>query len=93
MGIPLTIRLSVELERADNPPLYDDLIKFPKGPRRVNRLRTLAYAGLVVQQCGQMTSSTEVQCLTAPRTEPNTPDQDCVAALASMELFGPSRTE
>lgn len=93
MGTPLTIRLSVELERADNPPLYDDLIKFPKGPRRVNRLRTLAYAGLVVQQCGQTTSSIEAQWPTKPRTEPNTPGQDTVAALASMELFGPSRNE
>lgn len=93
MGTPLTIRLSVELERADNPPLYDDLIKFPKGPRRVNRLRTLAYAGLVVQQCGQTTSSMEAQWRTRPSTEPNTPVQDTVVALASMELFGPSRNE
>lgn len=89
----LTIRLSVELERADNPPLYDDLIKFPKGPRRVNRLRTLAYAGLVVQQCGQTASSMESQWLTRPSSEKNTPGQDAIVALASMELFGPSRSE
>jgi hypothetical protein len=89
----LTIRLSVELERADNPPLYDDLIKFPKGPRRVNRLRTLAYAGLVAQQCGQTTSTSEALPLGKPVTEPNTPSQDSVVALASMELFGPSRSE
>lgn len=93
MGTPITIRLSVELERADNPPLYDDLIKFPKGPRRVNRLRTLAYAGLVVQQSGQTTSTMEAPCLSKPNSEPNTPNQDTVAALASMELFGPSRSE
>ena len=89
----LTIRLSVELERADNPPLYDDLIKFPKGPRRVNRLRTLAYAGLVVQQCGQTTSTSEALRLGKPIAEPNTPSQDSVVALASMELFGPSKSE
>ncbi|MDO8040300.1 hypothetical protein [Janthinobacterium sp. SUN137] len=93
MGTPLTIRLSVELERADNPPLYDDLVKFPKGPRRVNRLRTLAYAGLVVQQCGQTTSVMEAQWITKPSTGPNTPGQDAIVALASMELFGPSRNE
>ena len=93
MGTPLTIRLSVELERADNPPLYDDLVKFPKGPRRVNRLRTLAYAGLVFQQCGQTMSVMEAQWLTKSPTEPNTPGQDAVVALASMELFGPSRSE
>ena len=93
MGTPITIRLSVELERADNPPLYDDLIRFPKGPRRVNRLRTLAYAGLVVQQSGQTTSTMEGPCLSKQNSEPNTPNQDTVAALASMELFGPSRSE
>ena len=93
MGTPLTIRLSVELERADNPPLYDDLIKFPKGPRRVNRLRTLAYAGLVVQQCGQTTAVMEAQWITKTSTGPDTPGQDTVVALASMELFGPSRSE
>lgn len=93
MDTPITIRMSVELERADNPPLYDDLIKFPKGTRRVNRLRTLASAGLVVQQCEPAKSFTEAQWLTKPPTEPNTPGHDAVVALASMELFGPSRSE
>jgi len=44
------IRLLFELERADNPRLYDDLIRFNKGTKRVNRLRTLAQEGLLVQQ-------------------------------------------
>ena len=49
--IPLgPIRLLFELERADNPRLYDDLIRFKKGTKRVNRLRTLAQEGLLAQE-------------------------------------------
>lgn len=43
------IRLVFELERDDNPRLYDDLIRFKKGTKRVNRLRTLAQEGLLAQ--------------------------------------------
>lgn len=46
-GVP--IRLVFELTRADHPRLYDDLIRFPKGTKRINRLRVLAYDGLLVQ--------------------------------------------
>lgn len=46
---PETIRLLFELERDDNPRLYDDLIRFKKGTKRVNRLRTLAQEGLLAQ--------------------------------------------
>lgn len=46
---PVAIRMVVELARADNPRLFDELSRFPKGPRRVNRLRVLAYDGLLVQ--------------------------------------------
>lgn len=34
-----TIRLLFELDRADDPQLYDDLIRFKKGTKRINRLR------------------------------------------------------
>lgn len=44
-----TIRLVFELSRADHPRLYDDLIRFPKGTKRINRLRVLAYDGLLAQ--------------------------------------------
>jgi hypothetical protein len=44
------IRLVFQLERADNPRLYDDLIRVKKGAKRVNRLRTLAQEGLLAQQ-------------------------------------------
>lgn len=44
------IRLVFQLERADNPRLYDDLIRFKKGAKRVNRVRTLVQEGLLAQQ-------------------------------------------
>jgi len=47
---PLRIRLVFQLERADLPRLYDELSRFHKGVKRVGRLRTLAYEGLLVQQ-------------------------------------------
>ena len=47
---PLPIRLVFKLERAEHPRLYDELIRFRKGAKRVNRLRLLAYDGLLVQQ-------------------------------------------
>ncbi len=43
------IRLLFELERGDNPRLYDELMQFKKGSKRVNRLRTLAHEGLLIQ--------------------------------------------
>jgi hypothetical protein len=46
---PEPIRLVFELARADHPRLYDDLIRFHKGTKRVNRLRVLAYDGLLAQ--------------------------------------------
>ncbi|MBS4020142.1 MAG: hypothetical protein KGZ68_18115 [Dechloromonas sp.] len=43
------IRLVFVLTRADHPRLYDDLIQFQKGVKRINRLRLLAYDGLLAQ--------------------------------------------
>ena len=43
------IRLVFELARADHPRLYDALIQFHKGTKGVNRLRVLAYDGLLAQ--------------------------------------------
>ena len=45
-----SVRLLFELSRDDNPRLFDDLMRFNKGPRRVNRLRFLAHEGLLAQQ-------------------------------------------
>lgn len=46
---PKPIRLVFELARADNPRLFDELNQFPQGQKRVNRLRVLAYDGLLAQ--------------------------------------------
>ncbi len=40
-----TIRMLFELDRDDDPRLYDDLIRFKKGTKRINRLRLLAHEG------------------------------------------------
>jgi len=43
------VRLLFEMTREDNPRLYDDLVRFNKGTKRVNRLRFLADEGLLAQ--------------------------------------------
>lgn len=43
------IRMVFEMTREEHPRLYDDLIRFPKGTKRINRLRTLAHDGLLIQ--------------------------------------------
>lgn len=47
---PEPVRLFFEMTRDDNPRLYDDLVRFNKGTKRVNRLRFLAHEGLMAQQ-------------------------------------------
>ena len=44
-----TIRLLFELDQADDPQLYDDLVRFKKGTKRINRLRLLAHEGVIGQ--------------------------------------------
>jgi len=51
------IRLLLELDRADDPKLYDELSRFRKGAKRVARLRLLAHDGLVVGVEGSRDSS------------------------------------
>lgn len=75
------LRITFELEVADNPPLYQDLAQFPKGPRRVNRLRTLAFAGLMHQS--EPLSDGEGRTI---RTTASVGDD---MRAATQELFGP----
>lgn len=77
-----TLRITLELERADNPPLFHDLSQFPKGPRRVNRLRTLAHAGLIAQGTPQGSA--------LGLALPPAPPEDATLQAASLELFGPA---
>lgn len=47
------ISLLFELDRNDNPVLYDDLCRFIKGKRRASRLRFLANEGLRAEELRQ----------------------------------------
>lgn len=44
------LRVVLDFHREDQPRLFDDLMRFPKGTRRVNRLRFLAHDGLMVAE-------------------------------------------
>src|SRR2546427_4067654 len=84
------MRMRFELERADTPPLFDELMKFPKGTKRLNRLRTLAHEGLHTQRGW----SVPLERAEAKREEMIGEGQrgqaDSVLAAASNELFGPA---
>lgn len=60
------VRLLFEMTREDNPRLYDDLIRFNKGTKRVNRLRFLAHEGLLAQTWTLMPAVAAVQPLAVP---------------------------
>jgi hypothetical protein len=69
------MRLLFEIARDDNPRLYDDLVRFNKGTRRVNRLRFLAHEGLLAQNwllvapaTAPMASPIATPCVTDVRT-------------------------
>lgn len=81
------IRLVFELERDDNPRLYDDLIRFKKGTKRVNRLRTLAQEGLLAQHwpTGFTGQILEARSVTAFGTQED--------ASLTNQVFGPPITE
>jgi hypothetical protein len=76
------IRLLFELEREDNPRLYDDLVRFRKGTKRVNRLRTLAQEGLLAQgwAVGFMP--------TAPQALADEVSHESTEAALTNEVFG-----
>lgn len=76
-----SIRLVFELARADNPRLFDELIRFHKGAKRVNRLRVLAYDGLLVQAGLSLAPSIDVRVSSIDRL----PDPD-----GSIGLFLPA---
>ena len=84
------MRMRFELERDDNPPLFDELMKFPKGTKRLNRLRTLAHEGLHAQRAWSVPAS-------RPEAKPEEivgkgqrGQTDKVLLAAPNELFGPA---
>lgn len=67
------VRLLFEMTRDDNPRLYDDLVRFNKGTKRVNRLRFLAHEGLLAQHWTLMPAATAVHpVMTTPVQTPAT---------------------
>ena len=83
------MRMRFELQRDDNPPLFDELMKFPKGTKRLNRLRTLAHEGLHAQR-GWSVPTERAETRRGKGLGEGRPGQaDSVLAAASNELFGP----
>jgi hypothetical protein len=88
-GAPRPIRLVFELAREENPRLFDELSQFRQGRKRVNRLRLLAYDGLLAQHGVFAMSS-----LQTPDTVkvPKEPDSQRAAAVTNG-VFQPAITE
>ena len=84
---PKPIRLVFELARADNPRLYDELVRFPQGAKRVNRLRVLAYDGLLAQY-GVFSLGSAGLAMAPVRGE-----AVAQAAALTNDVFGPSISE
>ncbi len=83
---PRPIRLVFELARADNPRLYDELVRFPQGAKRVNRLRVLAYDGLLTQYGVFAVDETR-------RAPPLVASEASKSATVTNDVFGPSLDE
>lgn len=83
---PKPIRLVFELARADNPRLYDELMQFSQGTKRVNRLRVLAYDGLLVQYGVLGVESTRLMPASVQ-------DKASPPATVTNDVFGPSLAE
>ncbi|MCU7369534.1 hypothetical protein PEC18_01250 [Paucibacter sp. O1-1] len=84
---PKPLRLVFVLARADNPRLFEELMRFPMGVRRVNRLRVLAYDGLLSQH-----GVFAAPALSTDGTSPAT-DAGPTAAAVTNGVFGPSLAE
>ncbi len=83
---PKPVRLVFELARADNPRLYDELVRFPQGAKRVNRLRVLAYDGLLVQY--GVLAVEGARSMSAPVR-----DVPAMPATVTNDVFGPCLAE
>ena len=84
------MRMRFELERGDNPPLFDELTKFPKGTKRLNRLRTLAHEGLHAQRAWSAPTGRAEAKHEETIGEGQRGKTDNLLAAASSELFGPA---
>ena len=86
-----SVRLLFELSRDDNPRLYDDLVRFNKGTKRVNRLRFLAHEGLMAQH---RTAEREGAAVAdAPRAMADLKVSGAVARQTNLAFDAPSAIE
>lgn len=85
-----TIRMLFELDRDDDPRLYDDLIRFKKGTKRINRLRLLAREGVIGQLSlaggGMVPRLVQVAGVSGPAAE--LPAVPAIAMPFASEVFG-----
>jgi hypothetical protein len=88
-GPQAPIRLFLELDRNDDPRLYDDLLRFKKGPKRVSRVRLLAHDGLLAQIAGAQVTPLVVR---GPEVHP-TPRAEAVARLTNQAFESPTKDE
>jgi hypothetical protein len=79
------IRLNVHIARDEHPDLFDELIKFGKGGKRIQRLKTLASERLLL--AGRLTLATAVapQPSGLPDASPM-PDGEALAAVNELCL-------
>ena len=77
------VRLFFEMTRDDNPRLYDNLIRFNKGTKRVNRLRFLAHERLMAQQWLAAQSG----AMAAPRSESGSSVNSSIARHTNHDLL------
>ncbi len=86
-----TLRMLFELDHADDPQLYDDLIRFKKGTKRINRLRLLAREGVIVQLNfaggGAVPRLVQVSAANAPLAPP------AIVMPFATEVFGEPITD
>lgn len=90
-----TIRLLFELDRADDPQLYDDLIRFKKGTKRINRLRLLAREGVIGQLslAGGGMVARQIQVSAANGAAAELPAAPVIAMPFASEVFGKPITD
>ena len=89
-GHEYVMRMRFELERDDNPPLFDELMKFTKGTKRLNRLRTLAHEGLLAQRGWSAPTGSPGEKREQTVHQGQRGRGDTVLTAASNELFGPA---
>lgn len=88
-----TLSMLFEMSRDDNPRLYDDLVRFNKGPKRVNRLRFLAHEGLLAQGWTLVPATAAAAPTATTPAAPAAPAVDLGDPALTNALFSPPLQE